>query len=370
MDVEKLLSDYKAFERSMKNSFGKISVGEFANDLAVENFTYNTFPDIRYYKPNFDNRGLLKVYNETIREGMDEWIAANKLRASFMPQAEVLASMAAAGRLKWERKSLQLQQQAHILQWGATKQIFSFDADFLDALAKTEDVTIVDGLFEHLPFMSMFLDFSKSETFAKEYDCEGFFVDISHGTVVTEQELRECSDTTGLIRKNHYNITINSYPFNGTSMSLIVEDGEELTEKSVRDLKRTPEMVIVLQCLTYLASIEPDVSERDRSTAKSEKPRQVIDKGMDKLLQQTKEHEVGYRFGAAYRAHVKSINSEVKETKVGGQRKQRAPYIVKAHYNYYWCGKGRTELRPRWLSPFYVGVKNNDDLEAVIKKVD
>lgn len=369
MDVEKLLSDYKAFEHSMKKTFGKICVGDFANDLAVEIFAYSTFPDIRYYKPRFDNRNLFKVYNETIREGMNEWIAANKLRASFMPQAEMLATMA-AGRVKWEQKSVQLQQQAHILNWGDTKQIFSFDADFLDALAKTEDVMIVDGLFSHLPFTSMYLDFSKSEQFVKEYDCEGFFVDISHGAVITEQELRAYSDTKDLTKKNHYNITINSYPFNDMSMSLIVEDGEELTEQSARQLKRTPEMVIVLQCLTYLASIEPDVSERKYSTSNTDKSGQSADRGMNKLLQQIKEHEVGYRFGAAYRAHVKTVTSEVKETKVGGQRKPRAPYIVKAHYNYYWCGKGRTELRPRWLSPFYVGVKNSNDLIAVVKKVD
>lgn len=78
--------------------------------------------------------------------------------------------------------------------------------------------------------------------------------------------------------------------------------------------------------------------------------------------------EVGMRLGAALRQSSQPRDASDEETSSAVRAGPR-PHIRRAHWHSYRIGKGRAELRVRWLAPIAVKVEDVEGLAAVVRPV-
>jgi hypothetical protein len=127
----------------------------------------------------------------------------------------------------------------------------------------------------------------------------------------------------------------------------------------------------LLNLALYLASEEPDLSERPRplpglSQRRKDKPPRVYPEPDPKRI------EVGWRLGAALRrARQEGARAAT------GAGKSPQPHIRRAHWHLYWTGEGsrkdpgKAQPRVRWIEPTLVGADRLErELPAVVRIVE
>ena len=125
----------------------------------------------------------------------------------------------------------------------------------------------------------------------------------------------------------------------------------------------------LLNLALYLASEEPDLSQRPRPLPKLEARRKDF---IPRVYPEASPQriEVGWRLGAALR------EARQAQRTTSGVGRSPQPHIRRGHWHLYWTGEGsrkdpsRAEPRVRWLEPTLVGAKRLEgELPAVVRKV-
>lgn len=271
-----------------------------------------------------------------------------------------------------------------IHKWSENKQVFKFDTDFLQELVKTEGLHVTVDMLNFLPCKTMYLDFSDCDYMKNIYGTSGIFVDIDTVSEENSWEVHTFSMINGMkfrgrtitLDNLEHDLTMKHDLIQLTLAFVTLEHGKEVAEERKQYAQFS---IIILQMLCYLASVEPDVRESE-ATKRTYRPRQPKAPVKNKFSE-IQQHEVGVRFGTAFRKYTIHRNSsEQAEHKGSGSSKR--PHYRNAHWSWYWYNKlddkGETIYnvygvpekvkRQKWIEGTYVNQKYGES-DVVIHKV-
>lgn len=261
-----------------------------------------------------------------------------------------------------------LQPQLMINDWQKKKQCFVFDEDFIEELSETvnakETLDVGQEIFSYLPYTSFYMDFSRNQTLCNAIGFDGVLV----YAVNLNKTLSSGSD------KNLFDDDREIWCL----LARNYKDGEayggfgftfgKMTEVKIDE----PSISLMLQCVLYLSSYEPDIRESAASKQRYRQAKQ--NKKSTKNNMPEREYKVGERFGNAFRKWTKSTVGSGTSSEFTGSHKR--PHIRKAHWHSFWVGKRDTPERRlvvKWVSEMFIGLKEDEaeeKLDIVKHKVE
>ena len=267
--------------------------------------------------------------------------------------------------------------------WSKNKQVFKFDNEFLQELIKTEGLHVTVDMLDFLPCKTMYLDFSDCSFMQEVYGTSGIFIDVDTVNAENAWQVHTFSMVEGMKFRSRI-ITLDNLEHDLSmkhellqlSLALVtLEHGEEVAKERKQYAQFS---IIILQMLSYLASVEPDVRESE-TTKHTYRPRQPKAPVKNKYSEIQK-HEVGVRFGTAFRKYTIRRTAEQSEHKGSGSAKR--PHYRNAHWSWYWYNKlddkGETVYnvygvpekvkRHKWVEGVYVNEKYGET-DVIIHKV-
>lgn len=255
-----------------------------------------------------------------------------------------------------------------------TKQILTFDKDFISELIKTDSAfSIRYNIFVTLPYDNFYIDLSSAKELCSEIGIDGMLIQI-HSVRTTDSEfwILNCIPFV-----NGHSIIVTSQVLSNTNDGIELTVDEIVGSMSIKtndpnimaaDYNRIFPMLFNI--LLYLCSYEPDiretvVSKRQRVAAKKSKK--------DKKDYPEQVYSVGERFGTAFRKWTKgTLGSDHESVPSDGTRKVK-PHIRRAHWHRYWYGPRNSpdrELRIRWVHECECAFDDETtEVEAVKHKV-
>lgn len=267
-----------------------------------------------------------------------------------------------------------------------SKQVYTFDEDFLSELIDTEaDIPIHGDMLATMPHHVMYLDYSANPALCSQIGADGVLMTILDVTVgdkkiwvilcvnyyqgvskfvhsITLPNDRDPISMEDLIRSMCVNTVTD------TDVNLIRRACRDLVANSEKDLLRTPEALMfatVLQSLVYLCSVEPDIKETPMSKQRY-KDAKKQQKSKDKRVKADmpeREYVVGEYFGSAFRKFKAEQSARSSNAAYIGTGTAKRPHMRRAHWHNYWYGKRGSEdriLRPRWVHEAFVNVDEKD----------
>ena len=276
---------------------------------------------------------------------------------------------------------------ATVIEWSENKQVYKPDIDFLQELIATDDFHICENMFDYLPCKVMYFDFADNDYIYDTYDIKGIFVKVIKNTANNSYELHmiQMIDDKGRFKVNTFCIKNEDGNFQWDLMDedakAYLKMAEVLCGKEYVDdkFKNAKPIIMVFQLLCYLASIEPDIHESQltKSTYRPRKANQPIKNKFSEVQQ----HEVGIRFGTAFRKH-KAVIANASSGTSHKHSSAKRPHYRKAHWGYYWYnvlddngekvynvyGVPEKVKRPKWIEATFVN-ENYGETDVVIHKV-
>ena len=225
--------------------------------------------------------------------------------------------------------------------WSQNKQVFKFDNEFLQELVKTEGLHVTVDMLNFLPCKTMYLDFSDCDYMKNIYGTSGIFIDVDTVPEDNAWEVHTFSMVDGMKYRSRvitldnleHDLSMNHELIKFSLAFVTLEHGSEVAEERRQYAQFS---IIILQMLCYLASVEPDVRESE-TTKRTYRPRQAKASVKNKFSE-VQQHEVGVRFGTAFRKYtVRRNSSEQSEHKGSGSSKR--PHYRNAHWSWYWYNK-------------------------------
>jgi hypothetical protein len=275
---------------------------------------------------------------------------------------------------------------ATVSAWSENKQVFKFDNDFLMELAATDDFHLSKNIWDYLPCSTMYFDLEDCSYITDNFGIKGIFVKVVKDTKQDSWEL-------------HIFRMVDDCKFRPSTLYLKNEDGDfswDLIDAETKlhfdmlklmcgdeyldeRMKQAKPIILVFQMLCYLSSIEPDIAESDttKATYRPHKANAPVKNKFSEIQQ----HEVGVRFGTAFRKFKKSATY----TGTGSEHKtssSKRPHYRRAHWSYYWYnikdnngntiynvyGVPEKVKRPKWVEATFVN-ENYGEADVVIHKV-
>lgn len=284
---------------------------------------------------------------------------------------------------------------ANIMMWAENKQCFQFDANFIEELLKTDDLSLNKNAWDFLPFRSFYVDISADRKLCEEIAGDGIFVTVEK--VPTEYEWTVPEE--GLLKEEWYvhlckvnkdyffhdmmvfpNAAIEcDYPEEKAKIEVhdIVYDENRATGITTRNIVINKKMyqVLITQILNYLSSTEPDICENEQTKVTYKpKPKNTDKPKTEDRFSEIRKWDVGVRFGTAVRKWKSAENSapglsDMDETADRKQRKKYRlrPHSRKAHWSHYWYGSGDNKVRrPKWIAATFVNIGSKQEKTPVV----
>ena len=262
-------------------------------------------------------------------------------------------------------------------EWSKSKQIYKPDPIFADALLNTDKLDLSESMIKHLPYKYFYIDLSECKQFGA---MAGVFVFIRYeekkkriafSIYMLTNELVYFSyysfgyfDNKGILKINFNEIKDHDYVMWSPAhledkVDKLNKDGFKLNKKSI--------LMFTFQIIAYLSIEEPQLTE-SVLTKNTYKPKnnniRVKNKWSEVRIQ-----DVGVRYGNEFRKNTaKYINNSKTDNSDENKsiRKSPIPHFRCAHWQRFWTGKGRTELRLKWIEPVFVG---NGTVDATIHRI-
>lgn len=268
--------------------------------------------------------------------------------------------------------------------WSENKQVFKIDADFAQTLLDTENLHIAKDMWKYLPCDVMYFDFADVPFIINELGVTGAFVKVVRDSHKDSWELHIFRMHGGLkFTANPLFITNEDqecdFAHSTEILKLDVIESMYGKEAAVKAKNNAKSVLLIIQLLCYLCSVEPDVRENEL-TKQTYKPRKAGQPVKNKFSEIQK-HDVGVRFGTAFRKYKASQASASSGTthKTGHTKR---PHFRKAHWSFYWYNvlddNGETVYnvygvpekvkRPKWLAETFVN-KDYGEQDVVIHEV-
>lgn len=262
---------------------------------------------------------------------------------------------------------------AQVERFRRTKQVFTFDANFLAELSQTDTEFLIRyNIFHTLPYTTFYLDLSSNKELCTELGVEGVLLNV-YNVKANESEywILSC-----IIYQNGHSVTITSQilPNNVETTELAVSEIVDSVTQSVYLTDQTGVnyeqlFPLLIQILLYLSSYEPDI--RETVVSKSRRAASKRDKS-NKKDKPEREYIVGERFGAAFKKWLTTVEKQ-HDTTVSGTKKVK-PHVRRAHWHRYWIGSKKNNeqtLITKWLHECYCGLDEDlSELDTVKHKVN
>lgn len=349
------------------------SIGE--NIPAEELFSF--ISDITRYEKRNSFSSALKIMQEfgdrypAFAEMMDDISdMPDKMQAAFL----------------WKEILKDFDSIANITMWAENKQCFQFDADFIEELLRTDNLSLNKDAWNFLPFRSFYVDISADRKLCEEIAGEGIFVTVEkvpaeHEWTAPEGGLLKEEWYVHLCKVNRKYFFYDLMVFPNAAVKCkyseekakvevhdIVYDNNKVTGFDTRSITINKKMyqVLVTQILNYLSSEEPDICENEQ-TKVTYKPKNTDNPKTEDRFSEIRKWDVGVRFGTAFRRWKLSEKPapdlpDAEDTDETAEKKQRKSYRVrphsrKAHWSHYWYGSGENKVRrPKWIAATFVNV--------------
>lgn len=352
----------------------------------------NTIPKVLDWANNF--QGVLTAFckstNENptpieVRKIMGFMYAPLEERASLIFKypnfAHKLSCVREMGEYEYEDISSDLNVTTLMEQWVKNKQIFSFDADFLDELLSTETTVMTKDAWDYLPYDTFYIDLSNNK---KLYDMFGYgmFITITKDIEGGNYGVYSCRITDNLYFGDSFLVE------NGNYEHIVEREATKelpVFETPIKDDKNKTITFqqsgvwkhniglyksLIMQILTYLTSIEPDVKENEITKKTYRKPK--ADAKPKNKFSEVQMWNVGEVFGVSYRKWKKERESQhgsPNGASSGASGVKKRPHSRKAHWSHYWYGSGDNKVRrPKWISATFVNASNTE-VKATVNTV-
>lgn len=283
-----------------------------------------------------------------------------------------------------DRDLNQLDFMATVSAWSENKQVFKVDTDFAQALINTENLHVSKDMWNYLPCNTMYFDFSDVPFVRDEIGVEGAFVKVVKDTFKDSWELH--------IFRMHGGMKFTANPLFITNADQDCDFGQSVDalkldllqemygkEYAIKAKNNAKSVLLVIQLLCYLSSVEPDIHENE-FTKTTYRPRKTGTPIKNKFSE-IQQHDVGVRFGTAVRKHQKQ-NTCTGTYATHRTSSSKRPHYRKAHWSFYWYnvlddngekvynvyGVPVKVKRPKWLEATFVN-ENYGETDVVIHKV-
>lgn len=288
------------------------------------------------------------------------------------------------------------QNYVQVRNWRKTKQVYSFDSDMLNELIRTDikGITIPQDVFDYLPNQCVYLDFSANPEIINKIGADGCIAQVNAVTLQGKSSHQNSVVLMSFFKNNEPSYKIATILPNEGNYEMSIEEilhmAENISNPNERKSQTAsmditgisederpegyePELqpLLVLQCLLYLCSYEPDIYE----TASSKMQYRTAKKNKKTRNNEmpNREFKVGERFGEAFRRWTKGMLGQGNEHTATG--KHVKPHIRKAHWHRFWVGKRGSEERRlvlKWVSECFCGITEDETenkLDTVKHKV-
>ncbi len=265
-------------------------------------------------------------------------------------------------------------QVAALAAWRATKGIYRYDPELLDALWNTPVTGDLPAEVLHrLPEWCVYLELGGRESLLGPL--AGAYAHLEHDAGDGRQELRLVLDAGGAL------LPVPIHLAGGLEAGLEAAHGEAVwqwtaagprTGDQVRGfqeqlgaarpaIREAIEPIVSL--VLYLCSEEPELADRAGQRRRPGPP-PPLPSGRRPAAQAPTTWDVGLRIGATLR---RARDAEASEP-TGGTHASPRSHMRRAHWHTYWTGPGRTDPVLRWLSPILVGAQ--EDLVPTVRPVE
>ena len=274
--------------------------------------------------------------------------------------------------------------------WERTKAVYSFNQEFVSAMAQTDDTCLYLDLLNRLPFSDMLFFFPDGlSPKHKDGDTVGIYVHVESQAdkiaIIFHYLERYYAD-----KQIYPDIVIAFSISDGMKVSQVFDNLRDhnpwiayrrlLNEQEAdnRLLAEQKALNTAIFLLYYLSTAKPDLSEikphkksrKSSSTLKEDNTPAVI-------LQEVgaKYPEIVYRRfvkdpGAMDDSDIDDIDEEKTTSRIANNKQNRRPHVRRAHMNYYWIGKGRSTRISHWIPASFIGGKPDDNATVVYDVVD
>ena len=262
--------------------------------------------------------------------------------------------------------------------WAKNKQVYAFDADFINELLNTKTITFTENAWDYLPYDTFYIDISANRDVCKSIIGEGIFVRVEKfsnrkflfANSKNYYAVHLCKVVDNLFftdviyfPNKDYEQPVNTF-FNAKEVDIYETDerGNEIRiGKEAFD--GTMYSTLVPQILSYLASVEPDMQENENTKRTYRKP--AANTQPKNKFSEVQQWDVGVRFGNSFRKWKKEqYEKSGKSTGI----KQR-PHSRRAHWSHYWYGHGEDKVRrPKWVAAYFVNSNDGTEQPATIHK--
>ena len=263
--------------------------------------------------------------------------------------------------------------------WAKNKQVFKFDADFLNELVNTRTVTMSENSWDYLPYDTFYIDISDNPDICNRILGKGLFIRVEKAETANidrETKRREMLHGTVAYAVHVVKVTENLYfrdflafdnedsetdvnDWNLQTSVQVYESKGDTVDSSIESLDRKLYRILIAQLLTYLSSVEPDVGENDNTKRTYRKPAPGTQP--KNKFSEIQQWDVGIRFGSSFRKWKMECSSKGSVTREKADRAKMRPHSRRAHWSHYWYGSGdNKERRPKWVAAYFV---NSDGAE-------
>ena len=346
-NFEKMLADHKAH-------------GMVAEDTTEDDYIHYVFGPAFYTE---EYNGKLSSLNDLI-------LHDRRVNDMFIGMSDrELAKKGIERKTEWRDY---LGTHAVIHRWSKYKQVYKIDGEFYDAISQTENVSIPEEVFTHMPVDDMYFDLSEANSIG---NIQGVFVHIEKQLGYTLVVMYMVTDEMSSF--SHY-----SMPLLGHGASLDFKKSNTVdTPFLVRDFRpnrdanpgevapalyaetdcRKDIVAAIFQLLAFITIGKEDISENP-VTAKTYRPYTTVKNKFSEVQM----WDVGVRYGKAIRIaredakRISAANTEAshesgtKEETEKEKRKSPIPHVRCAHWRRYHVGEGRKAIEIKWIPPTFV----------------
>lgn len=328
------------------------------------------YDSVKEYPSSIELRKLLRF----VRASEEEYTALVKKYPRILQRLFYIQDT--MGHFAYEDLTSDLNVATMLEMWNRNKQIYTFDSDFLNELLETENFSMTKNAWDYLPYDTFYIDISQNETLYNMFGY-GMFIKVEKDIELERYAVYICRITENL--------------YFGDSFPISNDDYEEVIDKTitkeiptfadpVKDDKNKSYIFqqngtwqindglyksIIMQILTYLSSIEPDIKESETTKRTYRKP--APNSTPKNKFSEVQMWNVGEDFGISYRKWKKEREQSTHEsdgTSRGAGVKKR-PHARKAHWSHYWYGSGENKVRrPKWLSATFVNASSNSSNDS------
>lgn len=271
---------------------------------------------------------------------------------------------------------------AHIValySWRRYKEIYSFDSDFAELLMESADsnLTIPVMALLRTPYPSFYVQIVGNSSLG----FKGFFCNFDYMRTADGEEVNLAINFLAIA--DEYTLAIPLYIKENFTIEdsvhelrTILSDVELIDDKNANyetSLSAGADFISkAIQLVLYICAANAEISENPKQKAITRKP--TNNTQPKDALREVRKWDVGYRIGKTIRAASSDVTKTIEHSMTKNHKSShKRPHMRRGHFHRYWIGSesdGSKALILKWVAPMFINLMMDDDMPAVITKVE